>query len=496
MKINNRIVEDPDERIRVLNELSLRCAQKYLSSQTGYLHYCHHQGEESVHLTIPTYENLLYVYALLKTKTFENIAESKKILQNLLCFQAESGNFPVYLHQFPQCNERLLGLELLVPLYHIYTQFKLVLGDLLNLTLKNAVIKLLKFCITSSREKALTYSKKISLAVLVNTFGNLFEIEELVESGVAFLKEIEEDGFVVEWFAPETRSQILTLFQLGNPIFSKTIWKNFWNFIQNTYDSSTGSYVGPSIHSYQFEYEPEYSIADFHYSAITGAIPTRFCNLRIIELSACLIQPYHQSISLNESFIGTVLSENKNWGYKKNQNYSLSYFQTPLDKDVPFWKGIVPFRMCWGTMDHLYSFISQGGNYQTLMVDLQKRHVVLEYQLSKDVDVEDREMKKEVICAIDQNKNTKITIKDVKATTFKLQETVKVESENFTFLMNFFLIEGEGEFFGHIMPGNRVSQLALKNETRFNAYDSLIFLRTLRRSENCRIGLKISVENE
>ncbi len=54
---------------------------------------------------------MLFALALLRSRTTENILEAKAIVDNLLHFQLKegpsAGNFPKYLHEYPNCKQRL-----------------------------------------------------------------------------------------------------------------------------------------------------------------------------------------------------------------------------------------------------------------------------------------------------------------------------------------------------------------------------------------------------
>jgi len=59
------------------------------------------------------------------------------------------------------------------------------------------------------------------------------------------------------------------------------------------------------------------------------------------------------------------------------------------------------------------------------------------------------------------------------------------------FEFTFKVIEGEGDFLGHICFGNRPSQLLNKGVNRFEAFDLQLFLRTITRTPQCKIQVVI-----
>lgn len=86
----------------------LAAARKRQSPRTGFLHL---YGEEESLETIPFYENLCLALLLQKERSTEAVLEGKQILDRLLAFQAPDGNFPVYLHDYPRCFDRLMPLK-------------------------------------------------------------------------------------------------------------------------------------------------------------------------------------------------------------------------------------------------------------------------------------------------------------------------------------------------------------------------------------------------
>src|SRR5205807_10554919 len=127
-----------DDFLRKLIELAAQSGKSKLSEQTGFIQ--HHpkvlEGEPAE--AIPLYENMLYVLALFRTKTHENMQEAKILLDRLLYFQPQNkdvvsfGNFPVYLHDFPYCRDHFQAFKMMAPLFWIIEEFLPVLGESLQ----------------------------------------------------------------------------------------------------------------------------------------------------------------------------------------------------------------------------------------------------------------------------------------------------------------------------------------------------------------------------
>lgn len=92
----------------------------------------------------------------------------------------------------------------------------------------------------------------------------------------------------------------------------------------------------------------------------------------------------------------------------------------------------------------------------------------------------------EITYLVNIHEKTSLWIRDCKATTFQLGDTITIRSNPQTMHLSFSLIEGQGSFWGHIYQGNRKSQI-YKGENRFVAYDWVIGLRTVKREGPVKI---------
>jgi hypothetical protein len=184
--------EHLSERIKGLVELALACGKHFQSPQTKFVHYHYHSQEEEVHHTIPLLENFLFVLALFRSKTVEHATEAKELLERLLVFQSRGieeseGHFPIYLHEYPICKERLLGIQLLAPLYWILKQFGHVLGSSLRQKLEKASLDLLNYCWIAHRQKSSPYALAVRLAAASQAFGNLLSHPLFTKQGEELL---------------------------------------------------------------------------------------------------------------------------------------------------------------------------------------------------------------------------------------------------------------------------------------------------------------------
>lgn len=108
---------------------ALKSGRSFQKKQTGLVHFCYQSEDRNTHDTIPTYENALFALALFRSRLADNVLEAKALIEKLLPFEME-GNFPVYLHDFPEQNDPYLGLKLFPVFFWIVHDFSHVIGDL------------------------------------------------------------------------------------------------------------------------------------------------------------------------------------------------------------------------------------------------------------------------------------------------------------------------------------------------------------------------------
>lgn len=128
-------------------DLAVQAGRKRQSPRTGFVHY--YPGLEGLCDTIPVFENFCMAFALFRLKTTESVTEGKEIIERLLAFQTDDGNFPVYLHDFPKCWDFNLGAKIGPILIHILQDFGTVLNVVYKEKLENAIKKI------SQKKKAL-----------------------------------------------------------------------------------------------------------------------------------------------------------------------------------------------------------------------------------------------------------------------------------------------------------------------------------------------------
>ncbi len=487
-----------EDVIRKFNEMALTAGRNRVSEQTGFVH--HHYHIDGVAQSIPVLENVIFAYTLLKNKSVETIQEAKELLEKILHFQCleeglSEGNFPIYLHEYPQCKDRLLSINLLPVFFLVIKQFNTVLGTDLNKKLQKNVEALILHSLQSYNEKPLSYTHQLKLSSSLFAFGNFFDDAALIKRANSLMTELEKDTPGSEWFSPSDLGDILLSLQLNGASLPESGWGNLWDHLCNTYDPSVGTYAGPCLQQYYWKQQPQLTLYDYFMSCSSESFSDRLSHDSIVQLHASLIQPHNNIFpkrNLPINLDGNI--EGKNWSLYRDQSFSVSTLDHTGNKLDSLWKGILPMQLFIVEEGLPVSLVAQGGNYDKLTSSIDAQNIQLDYELFPEIDIEHKEEKKEVILSFTRQKDMSFLVNGSKSNTFKLGDEVTMHYKEHIVTTSFDLIQGEGRFIGHIMPGNRASQLALKNGNRFNAYDWQLFLRTLSRSGQCSIRVNVTVQ--
>lgn len=351
-------------------DLAVSAGQKRVSPRTGFVHLHPH---EEIADTIPIYENFCFALALFRQKTKESVLTGIELVEKLLPFQTQDGNFPIFLHEYPKCHDYHMGLKVGAILTILLRSFSNVLGEL-------------KMKWEAALERALLYQPEKLLWI-----NRIRAIQ-----GLSLLA-----------FDPQTPSEwtehLISCQIAGQTAFSIP------------YDSSLHLFT-LTTHQEKSEPQPhpiEWVLAEGNY-------PTRLCKDHPHQLLCAPLFPF--------DYIPVLLSHSA-------------------------------FRLFWqGT--NLHSLVGKG-----LVFDGEE----------------------EAVLYCDRSLETEIRVEGKKATTFQLGDIITIQTPQKTIDLQFKLTEGTGDFYGHIFPANRPSQVA----KGFEAYDWQIGLRTLRRSSKLRIEIEI-----
>ncbi|MFI0435651.1 MAG: hypothetical protein ACH350_08020 [Parachlamydiaceae bacterium] len=490
-----------------LGEWALAAGRFFQSAQTHFLHLYQEESDPRAQ-TIPLFENTLFVLALFRSRLVEQIQEGKGVLRRLLAFQKkddslDQGNFPLYLHQYPHCQDPALALLLLAPFYWILKQFGHVLGADLRSELEGSARLALDHSLRSHQEKTFPYHLAVRLAAAELAYGLMWNDSEKMIAGQHALEQLAEDQ-LKGWNTTKQLADILVGLQMVYPSLAQSPWSPLWKKMKETWHPTLASYLGPCLREWQNGEEPQVNLYDLFCGFFSGHFSKRATLLNRHHLEGILIQPpligekgtpldtFHFSappFSIDGEFKQQV------WRTLVYSNHACHLLEKKAPLAPTLDKTYTPIRLVWGDLQRFHSFVCQGGNVEKCNFYEDGSRLTMEFSLAdQSMEEGEGEQKKEIEFFMDIHRDIQFHINGLPATTFCLGETLDILFKRHRLSLVFDLIEGKGDFLGHIMLGNRPSQIDLKGEKRFQAYDWTIFLRTIRRQTGCRFRLQLTFE--
>lgn len=474
-----------------LGDWALAAGRFYQSEQTGFVHLYQGGGDQHAQ-TIPLLENVLFVLALFRSRLVEQVQEAKKLLKALLVFQNQQpgedcGNFPVYLHEYPACHDPALALQLLAPFYWILKHFAHILGTDLKQHLEKAVRLALEQSIRCHQAKSFPYFLAVRLAAAQYVYGLMWDNKIWQEQGSEELEQLSHRQ-LEGWQTTKHLADILVGLQMVHPELSQSPWSSLWQRMNQTWHASLASYIGPCVREWQEGEEPQVNLYDLFGGFFFGKFSRRASLLSPCHLHGILIQPSLDKFDSKETSLVVEGDLNKQaWRLVSTNHWAY----TVLEKKAPFQpivdKTHTPFRYIWGDLHRLHTLVCQGGNIEKIDYQEKEDSLILNFDLrEQSSDLEDN-LKREIEFFIDFHPEFNFRLNGLASTTFELGQRIELSFAQKQIGIVFDLIEGEGYFLGHIMRGNRPSQIDKKGEKRFLAYDWTFFLRTIRRQSHCKI---------
>jgi hypothetical protein len=490
-----------NETIRQLIEMSVKSGRNRQSRQSGLLHYCYQLRGEEPHLTIPLVENVLFALALLRSRYSENVIEAKGILERLLHFQNRQegiaqGNFPVYLHAFPKCDDKFLGAHLAIPFYWMLNEFSHVLGSELKKRLETSFLDLLRYCLRIHRSEPAPYPIGVKIAAAAKAGGTLLLIKDLKQEGEALLESFRLHPDQTSWFSPASIAAILSALQAAYPSIKESPWNPFWLHLEQTWHHRTCSYIGPAFEVYQQDEEPQVTLYDLFLGYFSRVFSERALKDSVTHLEAALIRPSSDTLSIPpyplklEGNYGEA-----KWAFLQTEMFAYSFVEKGQHNDTRGEKGFHPLRIIWGNRQRVHTFVCQRKNGETIDFVPLSDGIDISFGIKSFIPSEEREKSKEITFYIDRNEGMNIDINGSSFTTFMLGEELQIKSGGALLSLAFHLEEGYGQFMGHLMMGNRPSHTNVENKQCFGAFDWQLFLRTVRRSDECRFKTAIRIKN-
>lgn len=484
-----------DDGIKKLIEMAVAAGRKRQIEQTGYIHLSYNALKEEVNYPIPVVENVLFALALCRTKMIEGITEAKSILEKLLHFQnheglSSDGNFPVYLHEYPECRDWYNGVHLIAPFYWLLSQFHQVLGQELRLKLEQASERILNHLLRTVEERGGPESIRFMIACGAFAFGKLLKRDSWLAVGKENLKEFTLLSSM--WFQPRLLGEMIAGLQMIEADFESDEWRKLWEHFNAVWHIPTCAYAGPAFHDLQRGEEPEVFLYDLYMGFMTGSYSSRALKDSEIHLYAALIHPFNHSLRPKEfPFFAEGDLKGQKWALRQTPHVAAALIEQNEPFNPAMHKGFCPLKIIWGNKDRAHTFVLQGGNSQTVSFNEEEGLVELKFNLEEAAEPEDREKNRDLTFFYDLHDGVKHEVNGVQATTFKVEDHVKVVAPGINFDITFDTEKADGQFLGHIMRGNRPSQIAVKGINRFAAFDWQIFLRALRRADKSIIKVKV-----
>ncbi len=495
-----RLLITDQDLCKDLVDLAMRAGRHFQSSQTNWVHYNPQLPFNSCHQCIPLYENSLFILALFRTRLLPNIQEGKSLLAQFLYFQSPSlhpdaGNFPIGIENYPEAVDYANGLKILAPFVHILSQFGTILGLELKTSLENSLVQLLKYY-SQIDSKNLNYTLSTRLAAGFIAVGKLLKNHDWIEKG----KNLWEMHLLNPPYPTSSKelAELIVSLQLIESHFESPLSNKLKDIVYETWHPSTAAYVGPILKERQEGFEPQINLYDLILGYAQGCLSPRAKHLSVVHLQAALVfppplfEPKTHPLSIVQG-----IHENRRWVSLQKENLAVSILEGEVIEGSTE-KFCVPLRLLWtdptSQQAKTHSLIAMGrtGTHVHYLI---KDHVIeLFFTLSEDISPEDREKLQEIHVYLDASPEVSVRINDTRSTTFELGCQIEISTSGKPIAsVDFEKIEGEGDFMGHLVLGNRPSQ-QLNSKTEMHAYDWHAFIRSLRRSPKCQIKMTVTLQ--
>jgi len=482
------------DMIKDLVDRAVKTGRQFQSTQTGWVHY-HPNGDSThSHQAIPLYENALFILSLFRSRLVQQVQEAKCLLNQMLHFQSpsthfNSGNFPVWMHQYPEAGDYANGLKMSAPLIHMLAQFGGVIGHELKSALECSLTRLLEYFLAIDQSQ-LNYVLKIRLNAALIALGKLLKKEQWIQEGESKMSPLALEETCI--YSSSQLAELMVSLQLMDPHLETSFGKSLKAFVQQIWHRTTCSYAGPVLKERQDGFEPQFNLLDLILGYNQGLFSKRIESASITHLQGALVFPPHL-FSLEKAFPFVI--EGKygphSWLSLQTETTAISLMDWN-SVEGPTEKYITPLRILWGSSILTHSLIAFGRiGTQVSCLTASSTHLELVYTLDAHFAKEERDLQEEIHLYFDASPQTQVTLNGLKGTVFALNDSLEILTEGKkTHSLKFELIEGDGDFIGHLALGNRPSQQR-SVKTELQAYDWHVFLRAARRSSQCAIKLSI-----
>jgi hypothetical protein len=413
-------------------------------------------------------ENLNFNLGLFLTKNADNIKEAKEGLYRLLhYFVKTSGQFPLYLTDFPRCQDRLSAAKALQAFLKIYENFSEVLGA----SLKDQLIRTMDSSYSATLKMYLSENLRgrsllLSLFVMYE-FERLFNIQDGYGTK-GFLKH----RFTFDEFS-KTRDSIAEVYGMVTNLphsLLKDLKPDLYHFYKQACHEKLG-YMGP--------------IVDEGFSS-GFLIPSLFEALTTDLPSDCMDVFLYYPIAWETPTIEKAMFHSK-----KSKDYAYSFFDQAYTDTRIAKSRACPFYLAWKEKESLNSLSLKAPRSNITVKEEIEHSLFVELDMDEPFVGGKRQKGEEITIYITKLPGLDLHFSGVKASCFHLGETLHIVSDKLKVNLTFSVLSGEGTWMGHIALGDRSQPGGLRKVEC--APDWKIFLRTIRRSPKVKIGLKMEL---
>lgn len=422
--------------------LCQKYSDKHLSEVTGFVHYfsdkkVHESTDLHTH-TIPSLQNILYALSLFRSKQCERIFEAKDLLDRVFFFQRSDGSFPRYFHDIARADQYDNQFLILFALIWVQRDYGRVLeADFLN-KLNLSLDKLFEYL---QNQESYFDQYRLTLLELFDQVRKSVSI-----APIAYTGSINEEVLLFIFLQKFAPTQVAFYYNRLK-VFYHPIFCNL-----STKSGQKKSYRKPSLFDFVFA-----------------------------EITSHYTEEFQESSSLH--FFGSLIDFS---AFEHDIDFSISDAPIILSQPEIVDKFDHHFRLLWRD-GSLQSLVCQDKALSLKLFNRQNEYVWIftypeEYERRREGDYE-----LNLFTEFSEKKD--ISINNQKATVFNLGDQVTINSGEKRLALSFEVIEGEGQFCGHIMRGNRCSQV---EQDLFAAYDYRIAFRTIERSQNLQVKITAS----
>ena len=452
-----------------LKELHTRSQQAGLKRQSKKTKLVHGTDDDETWEIVLPYENLLYCVSLFQVRSQESAEEARILLDRILKFQLENGNFCQYIHEYPKNSNSLTALECLFPLYLIRKYFYPLLTQEGKSDFSKSLERLVNFLEKAFQEIAFPLWAQIKFSALQLGLG-LDTLNRFSD------RDFDPKNLPLSFFEVATLSRILCVLSIKpfvekNPNFVQF----FTEFLQSTWFSKANKFCGPNIRLLQTKNNPSISLYDLYMgdpkiSRLEGSeIYSRF-------------RPLSDEVAAMYQYEGTHCS----FTTVRGNNYACTLLKAVSSDAKPFY-----------LVSENHSVVLQCFHGDLQSISSNGSHFVFTFRAPAEDFSESKDRGRLFALFINDNPEIQWAINDKKATAFLHNDKVVLDFDDvkLTFWYEQEDLDSQ-KFMGHINKSNRSFQTVVSNQQEFFAFDWQIFVRQVRTEKDSEVVLHIQVDEK